>query len=120
MSSGQGHTHGHAGATHRWRLQLAFAIIASFFLVELVAALASGSLALLSDAGHMAADVVTLAAALAATVIAVRPDRSGRRTFGHYRIEVFASLLAVLIMLGVAVAVFAIVPKGTRLDAVHH
>ncbi|ASK66552.1 cation transporter [Brachybacterium avium] len=96
---------GHAGGAHRWRLVLALVLIGGFFVVELVTGLLSGSLALLSDAGHMAADVVTLAAALAATVIAVRPDRSGRRTFGHYRIEVFASLLAVLIMLGVAVGV---------------
>jgi cobalt-zinc-cadmium efflux system protein len=95
--------HGHAGSTHRWRLQLAFVLIAAFFVVELVTALASGSLALLSDAGHMAADVVALGAALVATRIATRPDSTGRRTFGSYRAEVFASGLAVLLMLGVSV-----------------
>ncbi|GAA5018678.1 cation diffusion facilitator family transporter [Terrabacter aeriphilus] len=63
----------------------------------------SGSLALLSDAGHMAADVVTLGAALVATRIATRPDTTGRRTFGSYRAEVFASGLAVLLMLAVSV-----------------
>ncbi|GAB3437077.1 cation diffusion facilitator family transporter [Phycicoccus ginsengisoli] len=102
-----GHSHGpgvgHAGGTHRWRLQLAFALIAAFFVVELVTALTSGSLALLSDAGHMAADVVALGAALVATRIATRPDTTGRRTFGSYRAEVFASGLAVLLMLGVSV-----------------
>lgn len=97
-----GHSHGHAGATHRWRLRLAFAIIATFFVVELVAALVSGSLALLSDAGHMAADVVALGAALVATRIATRSDSTGRRTYGSYRAEVFASGLAVLLMLGVS------------------
>jgi cobalt-zinc-cadmium efflux system protein len=97
-----GHGHGHAGARHRWRLAVAFVLVTVFFAVELVAALASGSLALLSDAGHMAADVVALGAALAATRIATRPDRTGRRTFGSYRAEVFASGLAVLLMLGVA------------------
>ncbi|GAA1286022.1 MULTISPECIES: cation diffusion facilitator family transporter [Brachybacterium] len=96
---------GHAGAAHRWRLAVAVALIGVFFVVELIAGLLSGSLALISDAGHMAADVVTLAAALSATVLAARPDRSGRRTFGNYRLEVFASLLAVLIMLGVALFV---------------
>ena len=98
-----GHGHGHAGATHRWRLRAAFVVIAAFFVVELVAGLVSGSLALLSDAGHMAADVVALGAALVATRIATRPDRTGRRTFGSYRAEVFASGLAVLLMLGVSV-----------------
>ena len=95
----------HAGARHRRRLLVAVVLIGIFFVVELVTGLLIGSLALISDAGHMAADVVTLSAALAATVLAARPDRSGRRTFGNYRIEVFAALLAVLIMLGVATAV---------------
>ncbi len=98
-----GHSHGHAGAAHRWRLQTAFALVAGFFVVELGTGLLSGSLALLSDAGHMAADVVALGAALVATRIAARPDTTGRRTFGSYRAEVFASGLAVLLMLGVAV-----------------
>src|SRR6476620_3485333 len=100
---GHGHSHGHAGARHRWRLAVAFGLVAAFFVVELVAGLTSGSLALLSDAGHMAADVVTLGAALVATRIAPRPDTTGRRTFGSYRAEVFASGLAVLLMLGVSV-----------------
>ncbi len=97
-----GHAHGHAGARHRWRLAVAFGLVAAFFVVELVAGLTSGSLALLSDAGHMAADVATLGAALVATRIATRADTTGRRTFGSYRAEVFASGLAVLLMLGVS------------------
>jgi cobalt-zinc-cadmium efflux system protein len=80
-----------------------FALTASFFVVELGAGLLSGSLSLISDAGHMAADVVTLGAALLATHVATIPDRTGRRTYGRYRAEVFASGLAVLMMLGVAV-----------------
>lgn len=103
----RGHSHGrspgHAGARHRWRLAVAFGLVAAFFVLELVAGLTSGSLALLSDAGHMAADVVTLGAALVATRIATRADTTGRRTFGSYRAEVFASGLAVLLMLGVSV-----------------
>ena len=104
---------GHAGGRHRWRLAVSFALVGSFFVVELVYGLLSGSLALLSDAGHMAADVVTLGAALVATRIATRPDTTGRRTYGSYRAEVFASLLAVLLMLGVAVYV---VRRGRRPD----
>lgn len=120
------HDHAHASAQqalsasgrYRSRLAIAFVLIAVFFVVELIAALVSGSLALLSDAGHMLADVITLGAALAATVIAARPDRSGRRTFGHYRVEVFASLLAVVMMLGVAafVAVGAIGRIGNEVE----
>lgn len=107
---GAGHSHppapsGHAGARYRRRLAIAFGLIATFFVVELVWGLLANSLALISDAGHMAADVVALGAALAATHIATRKDTTGRRTFGSYRAEVFASGLTVLIMLGVAVYV---------------
>ena len=103
-----GHAHGsgasseHPGARHRWRLAISFALVASFFGVELAFGLLTGSLALLSDAGHMAADVVALGAALVATRIASRLDTTGRRTYGSYRAEVFASGLAVLLMLGVS------------------
>ncbi|WP_370289994.1 cation diffusion facilitator family transporter [Nocardioides sp.] len=122
MGVGHGHGHGHggahAGAAHRWRLALAFALVGGFFVVELIAGLVSGSLALLSDAGHMAADVVALGAALAATRIAARPDRTGRRTFGSYRAEVFASGLTVLLMLGAGayVVVEAIARIGEPVD----
>lgn len=103
-SHGAGGGHGaHAGGRHRWRLAIAFGLVAAFFGVELVAGILSQSLALLSDAGHMAADVVTLGAALVATRIATRPDTTGRRTFGSYRAEIFASGFAVLVMLGVSV-----------------
>ena len=100
MSHPTGSTH--LGGRHRWRLAAAFVLVAGFFGVELAAGLWSRSLALLSDAGHMAADVVALGAALAATRIATRPDATGRRTYGSYRAEVFASGLTVLLMLGAA------------------
>ncbi|MDN5743573.1 MAG: cation diffusion facilitator family transporter [Nocardioidaceae bacterium] len=110
---GYGHGHGqgssgavgHAGGRHRWRLIVSFVLIGTFFLIEFGAGILSGSLALISDAGHMAADVVTLGAALVATKVATRADHTGRRTYGSYRAEVFASGLAVLMMLGVSVYV---------------
>jgi cobalt-zinc-cadmium efflux system protein len=105
MGADHPHGAGHPGGRHRWRLAVAFALVAAFFVVELGTGLWANSLALLSDAGHMAADVVALGAALAATRIATRQDRTGRRTYGSYRAEVFASGLTVLLMLGAAVYV---------------
>jgi cobalt-zinc-cadmium efflux system protein len=102
---GAGHSHapaGHAGGRYRRTLAVAFCLIFAFFVIELVYGLLAQSLALISDAGHMAADVVALGAALAATKIATRPDKTGRRTFGSYRAEVFASGMTVLLMLGVS------------------
>lgn len=109
MGHGHGHgaapVQGHAGGRYRRRMAMAFGLTATFFVVELVFGLISGSLALISDAGHMAADVVALGAALLATTIAARPDTTGRRTYGSYRAEVFASGFTVLLMIGVAVYV---------------
>ncbi|MFV0287625.1 MAG: cation diffusion facilitator family transporter [Demequina sp.] len=113
-----GHHHGpsqHAGGKHRWRLAVSFGMVATFFVVELVAALTSGSLALLTDAGHMAADVVALGAALIATRMATRPDRTGERTYGSYRAEVFASGIAVLVML--AVSAYVVFEAISRIGA---
>lgn len=117
---GAGHSHppaaaGHAGGRYRRKLAIAFGLIATFFVVELVYGLIAGSLALISDAGHMAADVVALGAALTATKIATRKDKTGRRSFGSYRAEVFASGLTVLLMLGVSV--YVVIEAITRIGS---
>ena len=71
---GGGHDHGlSAGAHHRWRLVAVFGMVSTFFVVELAYGIIAGSLALISDAGHMATDVVALGAALAATKLARAP-----------------------------------------------
>lgn len=113
-----GHTHGHTGAVHRWRLQAALALTAVFFVVELAAGIWSGALTVLSDAGHMAADTVGLAVALTASHWATLPDRSGRRTYGRYRAEIFAAGLSVLLMLAVCgyVLVSAVQRFGTPVE----
>ncbi len=113
--SGHDHHGGHTGAVHRWRLQVAFALTGAFFLVELAAGIWSGSLTVLSDAGHMAADTVGLAVALTASHWATRPDTSGRRTYGRYRAEIFAAGLSVLLM--IAVCGYVLVNAVLRLGA---
>ena len=97
-----------AGERHKGRLQAAFVLLAVFMVVELVAGFATGSLALLSDAGHMVTDVAGLGMALAAIQVAGNHartrsglDRSGR-TFGLYRLEILAALANALLLFGVA------------------
>jgi cobalt-zinc-cadmium efflux system protein len=106
---GAGHDHGgqalRAGAKHRPRLWWAIGLLASFMLVEAVAAFATGSLALLSDAGHMFTDVLGIAMALAAITAAGRAATDSHRTFGLYRLEVLAALANALLLTGVAIVV---------------
>lgn len=105
MAHNHNHSHsipsGHAGAKYKTRMAITFGMVFSFMIIEFIFGFISGSLALISDAGHMTADAITLGVALLATQIATRVDITGRRTYGSYRAEVFASGFAVLVMLGV-------------------
>ncbi|WP_309573283.1 cation diffusion facilitator family transporter [Deinococcus sp.] len=85
-----GHDHGrNAGA---WQLGWALGLSGLYLLVEVATAVSTGSLSLLSDAGHMATDVMALALALVAIRVGARPsDR--RRTFGYRRAEILAAAL---------------------------
>ena len=98
-----GHEHGLAvnrgAARHRPRLRLAFLLVVIYLFVELAAAWISGSLALLSDAVHMITDAAALGMALGATRLAERKDRTGQRTYGYYRAEVFAALAVAALMI---------------------
>ena len=103
---GAGHDHGrqalHAGARHRGRLWWAAGLLTAFMVIEAAAALFSGSLALLSDAGHMFADVLGIFMALAAITAAGRGATDSQRTFGLYRLEVLAALANAVLLAGVA------------------
>ena len=83
------------------RLALVLGLTAGFAIVELVAGVLSGSLALQADAAHMFADVAALGLALGAIWLARRPA-SPRATYGYYRLEILAALLNALLLLLVA------------------
>lgn len=109
--TGEAHGHGHglpAGAGRR-PLIVALVLIVAFLVVEVVVAIASGSLALLSDAGHMLTDAGSLAAALWALHLASRPAR-GSWTFGWQRAEILTAAAngVTLLVAAVLVAVEAI------------
>lgn len=89
-----------AAGRHMKPLATAFVLVAVFMVVEVVAGFATGSLALLSDAGHMATDTLGLGMALAAVTAAQRTAATGSRTYGLYRLEILAALAnAVLLFL---------------------
>jgi cobalt-zinc-cadmium efflux system protein len=108
-----------AGARHRGRLEVAFGLIAAFFVVEAVAGFMTNSLALLSDAGHMLTDVIGLGMALAAIQLANRfATRPGAQrsshTFGLYRLEILAAFVNALLLFGVAI--WVLVEAARRLS----
>ncbi len=94
-----------SAAGQQWRrIAAALAVSAVILAVELVAGIASNSLALLADAGHVFADVAGMALSLGAIAIASRP-RTNARTFGLYRLEILAASLNAVVLLGIGVVI---------------
>ena len=102
----------HSGDATRRALWIAFGLTASFAIVEAVGGWLAGSLALVSDAGHMATDAAAFAVALFAQAIARRPP-SARASYGYARAEVLAAFINALAML--ALIVFIAVEAVRRL-----
>ena len=102
------HDHNHAGAAlragarHIRPLVISFALVVAFMVVQVVTALITGSLALLSDAGHMATDALGIGMALAAIQAASNAQVHPQRTFGLYRLEILAAFVNALLLFGVA------------------
>src|SRR5690606_7704642 len=95
-----GHDHDHASAAsirHEKPLWWALALIVLFMGVEVVAAFATNSLALLSDAAHMATDALALGIALVAVRLSRRPP-DARRSFGYVRTEAMGAMLNGLLL----------------------
>ena len=107
-----GHSHGIGDATPRNRLVIAFAITSSVFIIEVVGAIITGSLALLVDAAHMLTDVVGLAMAVTAAHLMNRPP-TPKYIFGLQRTEVLGALAQAALLLGVGI--FALVEGVRRL-----
>jgi len=78
-----------------------FGLTLAVFVVEVVGARVSGSLALLADAGHMFTDVAGIGLALGAMWVAGRPA-TDQRTFGFLRLEIVAAAVNAVLLFGVA------------------
>jgi cobalt-zinc-cadmium efflux system protein len=88
--SGHGHRHVHGGAVRP--LAIALVLNLAYTVGEGVAGFATGSLALLADAGHNLSDVVALAVALVAARLTARPPKA-LRTFGYRRAEILSAFV---------------------------
>ena len=112
MGAGHGHAPSQVTATgtHRRALAIVLGLTLAVLVAELAGAYVSGSLALLSDAVHMAGDAGGIALALFAATLAGRPP-TARRTFGWQRAEVLAAAANGLVLLGLAVFILV---EGVR------
>lgn len=85
------HKHAHSHGSNRRRLIGVLALTFAYMLAEAIGGFLTNSLALLSDAGHMLADVASLCLALVALWFVARPA-TAKKTYGYYRMEILAAL----------------------------
>lgn len=109
---GSGHSHASsAGGAQRGRLLVVLGLTSVVLVAQVVGAWLTNSLALLADAGHMLTDVAGIGLAVLAVTFAAKPA-TPRRTFGYYRLEIFAAVLNAVLLL--TVGVFILVEAWQR------
>jgi cobalt-zinc-cadmium efflux system protein len=98
-----------SAATTMSRVRVAIAGVAVIAAAEIAGGLASGSLALLSDAGHLVTDSVTLGLTWYAVSRSRRPA-GAQHTFGHHRGGIVVAALngAVLVLIAAVIAASAV------------
>ncbi|MGA4539253.1 cation diffusion facilitator family transporter [Uniformispora flossi] len=85
-----GHSHGVSADADRRYLTAALVLIGAYMAVEVVIGVIAQSLALITDAGHMLTDAISIVLALVAMRLAARPAR-GRWTYGLKRAEILSA-----------------------------
>jgi cobalt-zinc-cadmium efflux system protein len=89
-AGGDGHSHGVNPDADKRYLSGALALIVAFMIAEVIVGIIAGSLALISDAGHMLTDAASIVLALWAINLAARPAY-GRWTYGFKRAEILSA-----------------------------
>jgi cobalt-zinc-cadmium efflux system protein len=95
---GHGHSHSHAPASFGFAFAVGAALNLGFVIVEAGYGLASGSVALLADAGHNLGDVLGLVIAWVAALLTHRRP-GGRYTYGLRSSSILAALLNAVLLL---------------------
>jgi len=99
-----GHSHGHGGHHHGpvdtgdWRYGVGLVVNLLFVIAEFAAGVWSGSTALMADAGHNLSDVLGLAMAGGAAVLA-RRAAGARLTYGFGKATVLAALANAILLI---------------------
>ncbi len=106
--------HSHRPSIHSRAFALGVGLNLAFVVVEVIAGLTSGSLALIADAGHNFSDVLGLLLAWGASHLAKRKP-TARRTYGLRRSSILAALLnAALLLIAVGAIAWEAVGRFSR------
>jgi cobalt-zinc-cadmium efflux system protein len=110
----EAHSHASAASNNERALWLALVPTATFMIAEIVGGLLTGSLALISDASHMATDVFGISMAIVAIRFGRRPY-DAFRTFGYQRFEILAAMANAVILF--AIGFYILIEAFRRLSS---
>ncbi|HDR7795081.1 TPA: cation transporter [Bacillus luti] len=99
------HSHDHSHSKNKKALLIAFLLTTSFMIAEVIGGFVTNSLALLSDAGHMLSDAVSLALSLLAFKLGEK-TATAAKTYGYKRIEMLAALCNGVVLIVISIYIF--------------
>ena len=99
------HNHNHTHGANKKTLLISFIIITSYMIVEGLGGFFTNSLALISDAGHMLSDSISLGIALIAFTLGAKQANTNK-TFGYKRFEILAAVLNGITLMLIAIYIF--------------
>ncbi|MCL1703487.1 cation diffusion facilitator family transporter [Lysinibacillus sp. Bpr_S20] len=105
MGHNHDHSHDHTHGANKKVLIVSFMVITSYMVVEAIGGYLTNSLALLSDAGHMLSDSISLAIALLAFIFGEKAA-SYSKTYGYKRFEILAAVLNGVTLILIALFIF--------------
>lgn len=102
---GHNHGHNHTHGANKKVLAISFVIITGYMIIEAIGGFITNSLALLSDAGHMLSDSISLGIALLAFTLGEKvADYS--KTYGYKRFEILAAVFNGVTLVLIAIYIF--------------
>jgi len=99
------HSHDHTHGANKKALMISFIIITAYMIIEVIGGFLTNSLALLSDAGHMLSDAVSLGVGLMAFKIGEKLA-SYQKTYGYKRFEILAAVFNGVTLIVIALYIF--------------
>lgn len=102
---GHEHGHDHTHGANKKTLLISFIIITGYMIIEAIGGFMTNSLALLSDAGHMLSDSISLGVALLAFTLGEKAANHSK-TYGYKRFEILAAVLNGVTLVLIAIYIF--------------
>lgn len=102
---GHDHGHSHAHGANKKALMISFIIITGYMIIEAIGGFLTNSLALLSDAGHMLSDSISLGVGLLAFTLGEKVANYSK-TYGYKRFEILAAVFNGVTLVLIAIYIF--------------